>query len=224
MTCARCGWKNIRPSPRRGLIDRVLEVFFLAPFRCRNCRHRFFRFSKRIRNDFKLAHFEPASSPPEQPPVEEVPSASPADEPTMEIETRRSILIIDDDLAIRKFLRRVLERQGYRISELSKVKNLALELSSDPVDLLITDLVLDEQDAPHAIASLHGAYPNLKIIVLSGFWAAKMQRTEQLPGVFAVLPKPVRTDPLLDCVRAALEQSAESRAALVPKPTHLLLT
>src|SRR5260370_15646035 len=172
MTCPRCGLKNIRHSPRRGLIDGVLAVFFLAPFRCRNCRHRFFRFSKRIGNDFTLAHSEFPASTPARPHVEEeritaLPLEQPApeqpspDEPSLEIETPRSILIIDNDLAIRKFLARVLERCGYRTSELDDAKNLALELNSNPVDLLITDLVSERQDGLDTLVSLQCAYPDL---------------------------------------------------------------
>ena len=219
MTCPRCGLKNIRHSPRRGFIDGILAVLFLAPFRCRNCRHRFFRFSKRIGNDFTLTHSDPAPSTPIRPRVE--PEAShveetrstppPPDEPAIEIETPRSILIIDDDLAIRKFLHRVLERHGYRTSELEDAKNIASELNSNPVDLLITGLVSERQDGLDKVAGLHSAFPDLKVIVLSSFWAAETQVTEELSGVFAVLPKPFLSELLLDSVRGALEQSAGSR-------------
>src|SRR5260370_7701792 len=131
MSGARCGLKNSRHAPRRRLVDGVLAVFFLAPFRCRNCRHRFFRFSKRIGNDFTLAHSEfPASTParphveeeritalpleqpaPEQPVLEQPAPQQPApDEPAIAIDTRRSILIIDNNLAIPKFLPPLLYR------------------------------------------------------------------------------------------------------------------
>src|SRR5258708_820662 len=101
---------------------------------------------------------EPRSTPP------------PSGEPVIESETPRSILIIEDELAIRKFLHRVLERDGYRIFELDDAKNLASELTSSPVDLLITGLVSERQGGLDSVASLHGAYPDLKIIVLSSFW------------------------------------------------------
>src|SRR5260370_30365699 len=116
MSGARCGLKNSRHAPRRRLIDGVIAVFFLAPFRCRNCRHRFFRFSKRIGNDFTLAHSKlPPSTParphveeeritalpPEQPaPEQAAPEQAAPEQPTIEIETTGSILIIDNDLAI----------------------------------------------------------------------------------------------------------------------------
>ena len=204
------------------MIDNTLAVIFLTPFRCRNCRHRFFRFSKRIGTDFTLARsgFAPSTparthvgearstAPPREQPAPEQPAP---EQPAIEIETARSILIIDGDLAIRKFIRRVLERHGYRTFELADAKHLAPELSSNPVDLLITDLVSERQDGLDTVASLHSAYPDLKIIVLSSFWAAEMQLTKGLPGVFAILPKPFLSKSLLDSVRGALEQSAESR-------------
>src|SRR5690242_13029647 len=61
--CPRCGWSNIRPSPRRGLIDGFMALFFLAPFRCRNCRHRFYRFSTRVGNEVTLEPTVPAPRP-----------------------------------------------------------------------------------------------------------------------------------------------------------------
>jgi CheY-like chemotaxis protein len=212
MTCPRCGLKNIRHSPRRGLIDGVLAVLFLAPFRCRHCRHRFFRFSKRIGNDFILTHSGPASSA-LAPHLDESRNTPPPDELAIDIETPRSILIIDDDLAIRKLLQRVLERHGYCTSELDDDKDLASELASNPVDLLITSFVSERQGGLESIAGLHRAYPDLKIIVLSSYWAAETYLTKELPGGLAILPKPFLSESLLHSVRAALDLSSGSRVA-----------
>jgi CheY-like chemotaxis protein len=42
-TCAHCGSPEIRPSNRRNALDILLACLFLAPFRCRICRQRFYR-------------------------------------------------------------------------------------------------------------------------------------------------------------------------------------
>ncbi len=44
-TCPKCGRKDSRPSMRSGLTDFFLRVVLLAPFRCRRCRERFYRFA-----------------------------------------------------------------------------------------------------------------------------------------------------------------------------------
>jgi hypothetical protein len=45
MLCPRCGKTRIRPSLQSGMIDSLLRLMLLAPFRCRACRARFYRFA-----------------------------------------------------------------------------------------------------------------------------------------------------------------------------------
>lgn len=42
--CPKCTSTNIRRAYRHGIWDEFLRLFFLAPFRCRACRHKFYRF------------------------------------------------------------------------------------------------------------------------------------------------------------------------------------
>lgn len=42
--CPACTSKNIRRTTRQGLFENFLRLFFIAPFRCRACRHKFYRF------------------------------------------------------------------------------------------------------------------------------------------------------------------------------------
>jgi hypothetical protein len=44
MVCPSCGWSNLRLSMQQGLIDWILSLFLLTPYRCRSCSHRFYRF------------------------------------------------------------------------------------------------------------------------------------------------------------------------------------
>jgi hypothetical protein len=41
--CPRCTSTNVRRAYRKGIWEQMLRVFFLAPFRCRACRHKFYR-------------------------------------------------------------------------------------------------------------------------------------------------------------------------------------
>ena len=42
--CPKCGWRDTRPSLRRGVLDVAAGLLLLQPIRCRKCLHRFFRF------------------------------------------------------------------------------------------------------------------------------------------------------------------------------------
>ena len=42
--CPNCTSTNVRRANRSGLFEEFLRLFFVAPFRCRACRHKFYRF------------------------------------------------------------------------------------------------------------------------------------------------------------------------------------
>jgi hypothetical protein len=42
--CPKCTSTNLRRAYRKGLFEELLRLFFIAPFRCRACRHKFYRF------------------------------------------------------------------------------------------------------------------------------------------------------------------------------------
>jgi hypothetical protein len=46
--CPKCGWNDVRYSEYYSIWENLLRLFFLVPFRCRICRHRFFRFPNYI--------------------------------------------------------------------------------------------------------------------------------------------------------------------------------
>lgn len=48
--CPQCGWHDVRHSISKRPLDFAFTAFSLAPFRCRTCGHRFFRFFKRSGN------------------------------------------------------------------------------------------------------------------------------------------------------------------------------
>jgi DNA-directed RNA polymerase subunit RPC12/RpoP len=41
--CPECGWMDVRRSMPKGLLDGVVKVVGLVPYRCRSCGHRFYR-------------------------------------------------------------------------------------------------------------------------------------------------------------------------------------
>src|SRR5260370_19484205 len=151
--CPKCGWSNIRPSAQHGYLCAVLAVLWLAPLRCRNCRQRFYRFSRRKWNTFPpveatIARPKRALSILEEPrpvPKPMAIAAPPSPPPPRDVDERRSILVVDSDLSVHRLLHPVLEREGYRIHELGHSTDLLRELRSAPVDLLITDPDMPQQ-------------------------------------------------------------------------------
>ena len=78
------------------------------------------------------------------------------------------ILIIDDDYLFRKMLRKTLERDGYKVLEASNGLEGVNVFKEHQADLVITDIIMPEQEGIETIAQLRKDYPTLKIIAMSG--------------------------------------------------------
>ena len=118
------------------------------------------------------------------------------------------ILVIDDDIIIREMLKECLERAEYEVLVASDGK-AALKLhSANPVDLIITDIVMPEKDGLEIIMEFRRRFPAVKVIAISG--GGRIEANEYLNiakvlGVTRTFSKPFELRELLAAVRELLQ-------------------
>jgi len=104
------------------------------------------------------------------------------------------ILVIDDDEQMRILLRQVMEWAGYEVMEAGDGREGMLKQRKQQADLVITDLIMPEQEGLETITSLRKEYPHIKIIAISGGGRigpdAYLQAAQEL-GTDRVFSKPV---------------------------------
>src|SRR5471030_3181187 len=101
-----------------------------------------------------------------------------------------SILVADDDAAIRTVLNQALSRAGYEVRSTGNAATLWRWISQGDGDLVITDVVMPDEKAFDLIPRIRKARPNLPIVVMSAqntFMTAI--RASEL-GAYEYLPKP----------------------------------
>jgi PAS domain S-box-containing protein len=143
----------------------------------------------------------PAIPPPAQPPVE---SSTPPG--AVEI-GRETVLVAEDEEAIRRVLTLALERGGYRVLSASSPR-AALEVAraaAPPIDLLVTDIVMPELSGPELAAEIRRAGRPLQVLYISGYSEEVARRENALEEDARLLAKPFTTAALLSAVRAALD-------------------
>ena len=113
----------------------------------------------------------------------------------------QSILIVDDYDLIRTYLRRILQAAGYQVFEASNGREAMKRLGEKAADLLITDLIMPEQEGLETIRSLRSGRPDLKIIAMSG---SQYLAIAEKMGADLTLPKPLRAEKVLEAVRKLL--------------------
>src|SRR5581483_8993403 len=78
------------------------------------------------------------------------------------------ILIVDDEAAIRGILRDTLEGEGFTVVEASDGAVAMQRWREQPVDLVITDILMPEKDGLEVIREIRRAAPGTKVIAMSG--------------------------------------------------------
>jgi PAS domain S-box-containing protein len=118
------------------------------------------------------------------------------------------ILVVDDEEGVRSLLRAVLEDGGYQVSEAAEGKEAIRRALSEPVELVITDLVMPGQEGIETIQVLRRRVPEVGIIAISGAFGGQFLATAKILGADAVLDKPVSAELLLAKVGEVLKLRA----------------
>ena len=116
------------------------------------------------------------------------------------------VLIVEDDVSIRKLVRMVLLREGYRVDTACDGLEAVLKLGVSEFDVIILDLMMPNLDGFSFIEALQENDPDRlrKIIVTSAASPAIIK--ERMKGTpFAVMPKPFDIRELIAKVRDCIE-------------------
>ena len=121
------------------------------------------------------------------------------------MDTPARLLLIEDDPAIRRFVRRELEAAGHPVFECDTMQRGLIEAATRKPDLIILDLGLPDGDGVDFIRELRG-WTTLPVIVLS----ARVDETDKIDALDAgaddYLVKPFSVGELMARVRAALRR------------------
>jgi PAS domain S-box-containing protein len=114
------------------------------------------------------------------------------------------ILVVDDEPGVRSYLRAVLVKGGYEVSEAGDGKEALRLALAEPPELVITDLVMPEQEGIETIQALRLRLPEVAIIAISGAFGGQFLSMAKTLGADLVLDKPVSAEVLLANVAEVL--------------------
>ena len=117
-----------------------------------------------------------------------------------------TILLVDDDEALRRFVRRILIEQGFHVIEASDGAE-ALEVASayaEPVDLLLTDVIMPKVNGLvlAQLLSQERQRPGIGVLYMSGYVEKSMLLAKHPESI--LLQKPFTPDALIAAVRQVL--------------------
>ena len=134
-----------------------------------------------------------------------LPMVTPEREPEPE-PTRPTVLIVEDEAALRKLVRHVLEADGKRVLDAADGRAAleVLEREGDGIDLLITDVVMPGMNGPELVEIVSERWPALKVIYSSGYTDSRLAGRGFDETKVELLRKPFTVDELRRRVDEAL--------------------
>jgi len=125
-----------------------------------------------------------------------------------------TIIVADDDAAIRTVLNQALGRAGYLVRTTGNAATLWRWASAGEGDLVITDVIMPDENAFELIPRLKKLRPDLPIIVMSAQNTLMTAITAAERGAYEYLPKPFDLNELTGLVQRALAAKGEKKASI----------
>jgi len=118
-----------------------------------------------------------------------------------------SVLVVDDETAVRRFAVRVLQRDGYDVLEAADGHE-ALEMlraGQPTVDLIVSDIVMPRINGVELMQAVIESHPHIPVVLMSGYATAALSELG-IATPCSILPKPFPAERLLAevhrCVRS----------------------
>jgi CheY-like chemotaxis protein len=122
---------------------------------------------------------------------------------------RGTVLVVEDELAVRQVVAAALRSSGYKVLEASSGEEAMRRLSrhEGPLHLVLTDLVMPGMDGRKVADSVRTLHPEVKVVFMSGYTDGALLRhgISRMKGSF--LQKPFTLEALTHKVREVLEPS-----------------
>ena len=129
------------------------------------------------------------------------PDAAPAD-----LTGAGTILLVEDEEAVRAFASRALQSRGYTVLEADSGETALVRLDAHEgaIDLVISDVVMPEMDGPTLLKELRKRRAGMKVIFISGYAEDAFRKNLEDDETFAFLPKPFSLKQLAAAVKETL--------------------
>ena len=133
----------------------------------------------------------------------------------------KTVLLADDDSAIRTVLTQALNRAGYTVRSTSTASILWRWVSEGQGDIIVTDVVLPDENIFDVLPRIKKARPKMPVIVMSAQNTIMTAIRANELGAYDYLPKPFDLNVLVQTVGRAAEQSAKSAPRIIENSENL---
>lgn len=136
----------------------------------------------------------------------------------------KSILIVEDDITFAMMLKTWLEKKGFLVATESTIARARKNLEKQPVDLILSDLRLPDEDGIALLKWLDAKTLSIPFIIMTGYADIQSAVKAIKLGASDYIAKPVNPEELLNKINEAFAGTAQSSASGKPtaSPAHYI--
>jgi two-component system cell cycle sensor histidine kinase/response regulator CckA len=128
------------------------------------------------------------------------------------------VLVVDDDAAVRRFVKRILDEEGYLVDAIATGPEALTRLhEGQAYDLVVADVCMPDMSGPQLVARMRQRGSEAKVLYITGFADQLFdERDEQLWADEAFLDKPCTVQGLREAVSLLLHGQIDGATAAKP--------
>lgn len=124
------------------------------------------------------------------------------------------VLVVDDELVVREFLTRCLERAGYSVKQASNAGEALEMMTVTAAGLVLCDIRMPGQDGLWLLERMRARWPQVPIVMVTGIDDLDTVRETRLRGALDYITKPIKPAQLLDVVKRVTALTLERTAMI----------
>ena len=119
----------------------------------------------------------------------------------------KTVLVVEDQGAVRDLIEKTLRRFGYAviIAGTTSQASTAARRHSGPIDVMLTDVVLQDGNGREAARRVLAIRPSMRVLYMSGYTAEAIVHHGVLDEVLAFMQKPFTAEQIVHKIRAVLD-------------------
>jgi two-component system response regulator PilR (NtrC family) len=119
-----------------------------------------------------------------------------------------AILVVDDELSMREFLKILLDKEGYEVSTASEASSAIDLITSQNFDLVISDIKMPGMGGLSLLGKIKEINNSLPVIMITAFASPDNAVIAMKRGAFDYITKPFKVDEIIKIVKSAISSAA----------------
>ncbi|MEC4685310.1 MAG: sigma-54 dependent transcriptional regulator [Nitrospirota bacterium] len=124
----------------------------------------------------------------------------------MQLKNKARVLIVDDEEIVRASCRKLLQPQGYRVSEAENAGSALKLMEVTTFDLVLSDLKLPDASGIELLKEIKEVYPDTEVILMTGYGTVSTAVEAMKLGAYDYVEKPFRPEELVSLAGRAIER------------------